>query len=161
MHIYIQTVTQYRNHNKTQPEFHALDVLASERRIHVLQTTLKIMVSCSDAYPLTPVALRVKVVSCSTHQQLFKQQLAPWSEASEVSTSTPSFRVEFLGPNNTTNQREDSRNFSVRSKEGGCRTWSCCRWYSAQVTHKIQGTVESRFVCKVPQDRDTFQKENC
>ena len=33
-----------------------------------------------------------------THQQLFKQQFAPWSVASEASTSDPSCWVEFLGP---------------------------------------------------------------
>ena len=37
------------------------------------------------------------------------------------------------------------RNFSVRSKIGECRTWSGSRWYSAQFTQKIQGTVESCF----------------
>ena len=73
---------------------------------------------------------------------MFKQQLAPWSVTSEVSTPDPSFRVEFL--------RSKQHNYLwktqlQRAQEKKCRIWSCCRWYSAQITHKIQGTVESSF----------------
>ena len=121
--------------------FHALDVLASKCRIQVLQATLKITVSYLDAYPSIHVALRITVVSCSTHQ------LAPWCV--RFSTSDPSFRVEFLGPHNTTTKREDATS-AYATKEGNCRTWSCCRWCSAQFLHEIQGTVESRFIHCVP-----------
>ena len=47
------------------------------------------------------IALRITVVSCSTHQSQFKQQLAPWSLTSEVSTSDPLHGLEFLGPKTT------------------------------------------------------------
>ena len=99
-------------------------------------------VSCHDAYPSIHVALKITDVSCSTHQQVFKQQLAPWSVTSEVSTPDPSFRVEFL--------RSKQHNYLwktqlQRAQEKKCRIWSYCRWYSAQFIHKIQGTVESSF----------------
>ena len=38
------------------------------------------------AYPSIHVTLKITVVSYTTHQQLFKQKLAPWSVTSEVST---------------------------------------------------------------------------
>ena len=44
------------------------------------------------------IARRVTAVSCSTHQQKFKQQLTPWSVTSEVSASDPSHGVECHGP---------------------------------------------------------------
>ena len=38
-----------------------------------------------------------------------------------------------------------------RAQQGRkCRTWSRYRWYSAQFMNKIQGTVESSFICYVP-----------
>ena len=124
--MYIQIVYQDRNYNKTQPVFRALDVLASKCRIHVLQTTLKMTVSCLDAYPIIHAALKIAVVSCSTHQQLFKQQLAPWSVTGEAFT---------WSSDQTTPQRR--RNFSVRGKRRKVQNFvmlslvfstQCIRW---------------------------------
>ena len=126
MHKNVQTIQQERT-NETQPGFHAFDVPGSKCRIHVLQTTLKITDSCLDAYPSIHVPLRITVVSCSTHQQLFKQELAPWSVTSEVSTSNPSFWL-FLGPNNTTTRREDATSSYAPRKEG------------AELGHVVVGT---------------------
>ena len=109
----------------------------------VLQTTLKITVSCHDAYPSIHVALKITVVSCWTHQQLFRQQLAPWSVTSEVSTPDPSFRVDFLRSNQHNYLWKTQHQRAQQEKK--CITWSYCRWYSAQFTHKIRGTVESSF----------------
>ena len=116
--MYRQTVLQNRNNNRTQLVFHALNALASKCRVHVLQTSLKTTESCLDAYPSIHVALRITVVSCSTHQQLLKQQLAPWSVTCEVSTSNPSVRVEFLGPDNATTKRDDAISAYAARKEG-------------------------------------------
>ena len=41
---------------------------------------------------------------------------------------------------------------AIREK---CRTWSCCRWYSAQFITKIQGTMESSLKCCVPHATQT------
>ena len=84
---------------------------------HALQTTDKITVSCLDAYPSIDVALRITVVSCSTHQQLFKQQLAPWRLTSEVSTSDPLFRVDLLGPEQQTYPGDDAASARAARKE--------------------------------------------
>ena len=51
------------------------------------------------------------------HQQLLKQQLAPWNVTSEVSTSDPSFKVEFLGPRQNNFQREDATSACSTRKE--------------------------------------------
>ena len=38
-----------------------------------------------------------------------------------------------------------------RAQQGRkCRTWSCCRWCAAQFIDKIQGALESSFICYVP-----------
>ena len=97
--------------------FHAPVVLTSKCRIHKLQTTLKITVSCLDANPRSHVALKITVGSCSTHQHLLKQQLAPWSVASEVLTSDPSCRVKFLGPNNATTKGKTQLQRSLQGKK--------------------------------------------
>ena len=52
--------------------FRALDAQASSAVSHVIQTILKITVSCFVGYP--------NVVYFSTHQQKFKQQIASWRE---------------------------------------------------------------------------------
>ena len=78
--------------------FRALYARASCAVVQVLQTILKTTVSLLDEYPSIQIALKITVVSCSTHQQQFKQQLALGSVTSEVSTSDPVQRVEFLGP---------------------------------------------------------------
>ena len=96
--------------------FHAPDVLTAKCRIHKLQTTLKITVSCLDANPRIHVALKITVGSCSTHQHLLKQQLAPWSVASEVLTSDPSC-VKFLGPNNATTKGKTQLQRSLQGKK--------------------------------------------
>ena len=97
--------------------FHALDVLASKCRVHVLQTAFKITVSCLDAYPSIHVALRMTIVPCSTRQQVFKQQVAPWSVTGEVWTSDPSFLVEFLGLNDITTKEKTQRQRSEQRRK--------------------------------------------
>ena len=125
VHMYIQTVYQDRNYNKTQPVFRVLDVLASRCRIHVLQNTLKMTVSCLDAYPIIHAALKIAVVSCSTHQQLFKQQLAPSNVTGEAFTSCPQ----------TKQHNNEDATSAYAAREGRRRTLSCCRWYSAHSVH--------------------------
>ena len=84
---------------------------------HVLPTTLEITVSCIDAYPRIHVDLTITVVTCSTHQELFEQELASWSVTSEVSTTDPSFRVEFPGPKQHNYQKEDATSACSAKKE--------------------------------------------
>ena len=107
-HVHTEQLNRIRSHNRTQLVLPALDVLASKCRILVLQTTLKITVSCLDSHPSIHVTLRITVVSSSTHQHLFKQELPLWSATGEVSTSDHSFLVQFVGPNNTTTKKEDA-----------------------------------------------------
>ena len=113
---HVQAVGRLSEHH---PVFRALDVLASKCRIHVLQTTLKMTVSCLDAYPIIHAALQIAVVSCSTHQQLFKQQLAPWSVTDEAFTS---------GPRPKQHNNEDATS-AYAAREGMCRTLSCCQFH--------------------------------
>ena len=81
----VQTVKQmneYRmihgikDNSGSQPGFRALDARASSAVTQVLQTSLNITVSCLVADPSIQIALRITVVSCSAHPQLFKQQHA-------------------------------------------------------------------------------------
>ena len=57
---------------------------ASSAVSNVLEISLKITVSCLHAFPSVQIALKITVVTCATHQQQFKKQLAPWSETGGV-----------------------------------------------------------------------------
>ena len=96
--------------------YRTLDVRAPSDVTCVFQTTLKITVSCLEAYPSIQVALSTTVVSCSTHQRLFKQQLARWSVKGEFSTSDPSCWVVFLGPKQHNYHREDATSACTAGK---------------------------------------------
>ena len=53
-----------------------------------------------------------------------------------------------VSQNHTTTTSKKQRQRAQQGRR--CRFWSFCRWYSAQFMYKIQGTVESSFICHVP-----------
>ena len=102
-HGVFRQLCDYQDHSK--PPRHACErfkstfrwgtAVLSETRLR--KTMIKIsFVPCRISS--IQVTLSITVVSCSTHKQQFKQQLAPWSVTREVSTSDTSHWVEFLGP---------------------------------------------------------------
>ena len=81
-------------------------------------------------------------VSCSTHQQLFKQQLAAWSVTSEVATPDPSSRVEFL------RSKQHNYFWKTQLQRAAREEMQNLVVLSVVVStffHKIQCTVESSF----------------
>ena len=117
---------------------------------HVRHTTLKITVSCLDAYPSTQVALRITIVSCSTHQQLFKTTSRSL-ERDRCGFHLRSFIQSGVPWAKTTQLPQAKSNVSESSKAGGADFGHfVVGWYSAQFMYKIQGTVESSFICHVP-----------
>ena len=87
-------------------------------------------------------------VSCSTHQPLFKQQLASWSVSSEISTIRPFIPGGDPSDQRTQQPPEDATSALAARKEG------------AELGHVVVGTqhslytgntstVESSFICNV------------
>ena len=88
------------------------------------------------------IALRITAVSCSTHQQKFKQQLTPWSVTSEVSASDPSHGVECHGPK--------QHNYQTQQGKDGAEPGRVLVGASTLYAQDTWGTVESNFICYVP-----------
>ena len=61
----------------------------------------------------------------------------------------PSTRLRFTR-RPATQTREDATQRAQQERK--CRTWSCCRWYSAHFVVRYTGTVESSFKSYVPHD---------
>ena len=126
-----------KNNNVSQPVNRALDARASSAVSHELQTILKITVSC-------PVR----------HTNKFQQQHALRSVTGECFDLRPCAKVEFLGPKQHENQKEDATLRCTRMNEW-CRTSSCSLWHQHSVYTRYMGTVETSFICYVPQFCDT------
>ena len=90
-----------KNRNGTQFVFRALDARASSA-----------VLACTSNHSQDH-----GFVSCATHQQPFKRELATQSVEGEVSTTDPSYRVEFLGQTQHNYQKEDATTRCTMWKE--------------------------------------------
>ena len=114
-YIFLQVLIRASCHCDERVHFRALDVRASSTVTHAHQTTLKITFRALPHTQAFMVLSGSRSCLMRQQQQLSRQQLALWSATSEVSTSDPSYWVEFPGPKQYNYRREDAA--------PRCNTW--------------------------------------